>query len=65
MPNIEIHIDFDSLTRQIGLAKCNRVRGTETIVFEYTAEWLADPNRFSIEPALALTRGIFVPQAKQ
>ena len=44
-----------------------RPQGTsgETVVFEYAPEWLADPDRFSIEPALALTRGGFAPPAGQ
>lgn len=32
-----------------------------TIRFEYDGAWLADPDRFSLEPALALTRGTFAP----
>ena len=63
MPDIEVHIDLEGRLRRVGLARCNRVRGTETIVFEYVSEWLADPDRFSMEPALALTRGVFPPPA--
>jgi len=61
MPDIEVHIDLAGDLRQVGLARRNIVRGAETIVFEYAAGWLADPDRFSIEPALALTRGTFAP----
>lgn len=61
MLEFEVHIDLDGRTRPIGLARSNRVRGTETILFEYDAAWLADENRFSLEPALALTRGAFAP----
>jgi hypothetical protein len=39
------------------------VRGTETILFEYDGAWLVDPDRFSLEPALALTCGPFAPPA--
>jgi len=63
MPDIEVHIDLEGRLWRVGLARCNRVRGTETIAFEYANEWLADPDRFSIEPALALTRGVFPPPA--
>jgi len=63
MPDIEVHIELDGRLRRVGLARCNRVRGTETIAFEYAEQWLADPDRFSIEPALALTRGVFPPPA--
>ena len=65
MAEIEVHIDLEGHTRPVGLARSNRVRGNETVVFEYGPEWLADPNRFSIEPALALTRGSFAPAAGQ
>ncbi len=35
----------------------------ETILFEYDGAWLENPDRFSLEPALALTRGAFAPPA--
>lgn len=65
MPDIEVHIDLDGRTKRVGLARSSVVRGAETVVFEYDASWLADPDRFSIEPALALTRGSFVPAVGQ
>jgi serine/threonine-protein kinase HipA len=65
MADIEVHVDLEGRTRPVGLAHSNRVRGNETIVFEYVPEWLSDPDRFSIEPALALTRGGFPPPAGQ
>jgi len=63
MPDIEVHIELEGRLRRVGLARSRRVRGTETITFEYAGEWLADPDRFSIEPALALTGGVFPPPA--
>jgi len=63
MPDIEVHIDLDGRLRQMGLARRNIARGVETMVFEYAAGWLADRDRFSLEPALALTRGAFAPPA--
>ena len=65
MADFEVHIDLNRRTRRVGLVRSNRVRGTETAVFEYAPEWLADPDRFSIEPALALTRGGFAPPSGQ
>lgn len=65
MADFEVHIDLGGRTRPVGLARRNRTRTSETIVFEYAAEWLADPDRFSIEPALPLTRGSFVAPAGQ
>lgn len=63
MADFEVHIDLNGRTRQVGLARSNRVRGTETVLFEYAPAWLNDPERFSLEPALALTRGTFAPPA--
>ena len=65
MTDIEVHIDLEGRTRPVGVARSNKVRGNELVVFEYAPEWLADPARFSIEPALALTRGSFAPPAGQ
>lgn len=63
MTDFEVHIDLAGRTRPVGLARNNRARGTDTIVFEYDSDWLGDPARFSLEPALALTRGTFAPPA--
>jgi len=63
MPDFEVHIDLDGRTRPIGLARSNRVRGRETVIFGYDGNWLEDPDRFSLEPALALGRGAFAPPA--
>jgi serine/threonine-protein kinase HipA len=63
--DIEVHIDLHGQTRPIGIAHANLVRGNETVVFEYIEEWLNDPECFSIEPALALTRGGFAPPQDQ
>jgi len=63
MTDFEVHIDLDGRARPVGLARSNRVRGAETILFEYDDTWLEDPDRFSLEPALALTRGAFAPPA--
>lgn len=63
MDDFEVHIDLGGRTRRIGLARSNRARGSETILFEYEGAWLDDSDRFSLEPALALTRGAFAPPA--
>jgi serine/threonine-protein kinase HipA len=65
MPDIEIHIDLGGQVRRVGLARLNKVRGTENITFEYGDGWLTDRDCFSIEPALALTRGTFPPPPGQ
>jgi serine/threonine-protein kinase HipA len=38
MADFEIRIELDGRTRPVGLARSNRVRGTETVLFEYAAE---------------------------
>ena len=63
MADFEIHLDLHGRTRPIGLTRSNRVHGAETIMFEYDRAWLEDPDRFSLEPALALSRGAFAPPA--
>ncbi|GLU28093.1 hypothetical protein Brsp01_33260 [Brucella sp. NBRC 12950] len=63
MADFEIHLDLHGRTSPIGLARSNRVRGAETIMFEYDRAWLENPDRFSLEPALALSRGAFAPPA--
>ena len=65
MSDIEVHIDLNGITRPIGIAHTNQVRGRETVMFEYIDTWLNDPERFSIEPALVLTRGGFAPPQGQ
>jgi serine/threonine-protein kinase HipA len=61
MTHFEVHLSLEGETRQIGRARSNRVRGKETILFEYTEEWLKDADRFELEPGLPLTRGGFAP----
>ncbi len=61
MADFEVHLSLDGGTRQIGLARSNRVRGTETVIFEYADCWLRDKDCFAIEPTLPLTRGGYAP----
>ena len=65
MPDVEVHIDLDGEPRRVGLLRRNVVRRSETVTFEYDDGWLADDSRFSIEPALTLTRGVFPPPQGQ
>ena len=65
MTDFEVHLSLEGGTRQIGWARSNRVRGKETVVFEYSDEWLQDADRFELEPGLPLTRGGFAPPAGQ
>jgi serine/threonine-protein kinase HipA len=65
MADVEVYIDLDGRPRPVGLLRRHASRRDETVTFEYDETWLADDERFSIEPALALTRGVFPPPADQ
>jgi serine/threonine-protein kinase HipA len=59
MADVEVYIDLAGSPRPVGLLRRHASRREETVTFEYDETWLADDERFSIEPALALTRGVF------
>ncbi|TAD91417.1 MAG: type II toxin-antitoxin system HipA family toxin [Alphaproteobacteria bacterium] len=65
MGEVEVHLDLDGRTVQVGLVRVSPARNSETVSFEYTHAWLADPNRFSLEPALPTTKGVFHPGADE
>lgn len=65
MADIEVHISLEGQDHFVGLARRNLARGAETVVFEYADEWLRNPARFALEPALPLTRGSFPPPRDQ
>src|SRR6202012_628562 len=65
MIDVEVHIDLEGATRPVGLLRRHLSRRVETVTFEYNDTWLADNNRFSIEPALGLTRGVFSTPSNQ
>ncbi|HEU0082282.1 MAG TPA: HipA N-terminal domain-containing protein, partial [Bradyrhizobium sp.] len=63
MADIEVHIDFSAGSKRVGTLRRHAHRGQEMTSFEYHPDWLADPARFSLEPALTLNRGAFTPPA--
>lgn len=65
MADVEVHIDLGGTSRPVGLLRRHASRREETVTFEYDETWLTDDERFSIEPALALTRGLFPPPTDQ
>ncbi len=65
MADIEVHIDFAAGLRRVGILRRTPRRGGETVSFEYHRDWLEDPARFSLEPALGVGPGPFVPVAGQ
>ncbi len=63
MPDIEVHIDLKGRQKRVGTLHRQSRRGGEAVAFQYHADWLADPDRFSLEPALTLGQGAFSPAA--
>jgi serine/threonine-protein kinase HipA len=63
--DIEVHIDFTPGLKRVGTLHRQARRGGEAISFEYHPDWLSQPARFSLEPALTLNRGAFSPTAGQ
>jgi serine/threonine-protein kinase HipA len=61
MTDVEVHIDLEGTTQPVGLLRRRPGRGQETVTFEYAEAWLENPRRFSMEPALQLTRGPYAP----
>ena len=62
MPNdIEVFIDFAPGLKRVGTLRRHAGRGREAMSFEYHPDWLNEPARFSLEPALTLNRGAFAP----
>lgn len=61
MADIEVYIDFAAGLKRVGTLHRHARRGGEAISFEYHPAWLEDRACFSLEPALALGRGAFVP----
>lgn len=61
MADIEVHLDFAAGLKRAGVLHRHARRGGEALSFEYYSSWLDDPARFSLEPALSLGRGAFVP----
>lgn len=59
--DIEVHIDFAPGMKRVGTLHRQPRRGGEATSFEYHPDWLSDPARFSLEPALTLNRGAFAP----
>src|SRR5690349_5635864 len=61
MSIIEVHIELDGVLKRVGTLRRQPRRGGEATTFEYHADWLADPDAFSLEPALRRGRGLFAP----
>ncbi|MBN8646400.1 MAG: type II toxin-antitoxin system HipA family toxin [Caulobacterales bacterium] len=60
-----VSIDVDNQTHSVGTLWARQNRGRESASFEYSKEWLENPKRFSLEPALQIGRGSFHTQSNQ
>lgn len=60
---LEVHIDLEGVTHEVGAIRRHAARGEETTTFEYDAHWLSESQAFALEPALPLGRGAYAPEA--
>ncbi len=65
MTNIEVHVDLHGTPQRVGTLRRIPRHGGEATGFEYHPIWLENPARFSLEPALMIGPGPFVPAAGQ
>lgn len=61
MTDVEVHIDYASGQQRVGTLHRHARRGPEALSFEYHDAWLKNADCFSLEPALTLDKGAFVP----
>lgn len=53
------YADIDGTAHLVGKLYAHNSKGKETASFEYEKEWLTNPNRYALEPALSLGVGAF------
>ena len=54
-----VYADLQGTAHLVGRLYAHNNKGKETASFEYEKEWLANPNRYALEPALGLGTGSF------
>ena len=54
---ILVYVDLDGRPRRAGTLWAHDRPGRQSATFEYAAEWLSDPRRFALEPALEVAPG--------
>jgi serine/threonine-protein kinase HipA len=54
-----VYVDLDGATHFVGYLWARQNKGRESASFEYAKDWLSNPQRFALEPALALGTGAF------
>lgn len=52
-----VYADLEGASHLVGRLYAHNNKGKETASFEYEPEWLANPLRYALEPALALGKG--------
>ena len=60
-----VFITLGATNHLVGRLWCHNRKGRESASFEYDETWLKHPERFALEPALALTSGAFHTLADQ
>lgn len=58
-PTAFVYVDVAGHDRLIGRLWTAAEKSREVASFRYDEAWLADPERFALDPALALGRGAF------
>jgi len=61
MNEIEVHISLSDVNYRVGTLYRQAARGRESVIFKYHADWLANSQRFSLEPGLYVGEGAFHP----
>jgi serine/threonine-protein kinase HipA len=54
---LQAYIDLDGVSHRVGTLWARSNKGRESATFEYAGEWLDNPLRFELEPALSLGKG--------
>lgn len=63
MSEIEVYISHDGGDQRVGTLFRQSARGKESVSFAYHEDWLANPQRFSLEPSLQVGKGLFHPNS--
>lgn len=61
MSEIEVHVSLSGETIRVGTLFRQAARGRESVTFQYHENWLTHPAHFSLEPGLAVGKGMFHP----
>ena len=61
MSEIEVHISLGQDVHRVGTLFRQAARGRESVTFQYHEDWIEHPARFSLEPGLAVGKGMFHP----